>query len=172
MQVGVGIIIPISLQLWDGDETQFPRAYLYNPDFTPYSTPYVDLSAQNNSGLYGNTSIVMPALGLLATFKVFTDAGRTIQSGDHTMVEETYEVGTGGSTVIQTTSCALTGEVQSSNQVVADIDENPVPLIASVDSLTLEAAATSQQDIVTGIVSTQEVAVVQSQNQTTGVVDC
>jgi hypothetical protein len=88
--IAQGDEIPLVLQLPDGDETQFPRALIYN-DAGGFVTQ-ADLSHTAN-GLYINvgTAVVMTAAPFLsAVFITYSNAGRTTESTKYTRASETF----------------------------------------------------------------------------------
>lgn len=100
MDVLPGSIIPIDIQLWDGDISKFPRAFLFGPGGIPYSPPFVDLASVGN-GLYSNRSVLMPQVGpVSASFSIYNDSARTVLDSAHTFSSESYSVqsegGSGG----------------------------------------------------------------------------
>lgn len=87
MDISPGLNIPLSLQLWDGDDSRFPQAALYFRDGSPFTTPKLNLSNVGN-GLYANSTLVMPAVPLFVTYTVYTDNSYLEADEDHTLTDD------------------------------------------------------------------------------------
>ena len=83
-QIRVGDSVPLSLQLFDSDETKFVRAIVRDQTGaavagSPQSMPH------QTDGRYENFDLLMPANTsvLLVSYQVFNDSGFTTKSPDH-----------------------------------------------------------------------------------------
>jgi hypothetical protein len=77
-----GDTLPLSLQIEDGNDTKFVKAFLYYDNGTPFSTATIALAHLAN-GKYVNDSLTMPPGAFKwidVTYKVFDDAGFTTLS--------------------------------------------------------------------------------------------
>jgi hypothetical protein len=142
MIIAVGSPILLSLQLWNNAIDKFVRAFLKNPDGSPYSTPQIDLTHVGN-GLYINNSLIMPNIqAIFATFIVYEDSGFTTPDSGFTSVEGVYQQGVtgGGGTSIAQSNLALKAYVMS----------KPI-LLTALHTMNLKSNIT-QQDMTLGTV--------------------
>lgn len=163
MQVPAGSPIPISLQLWDGNNGAFVKAFLKNEQGAPYSPSSIDLQNVGN-GLYLNSTLLMPVSGvILASLFVFTDGTYLVPDDNYTASSDIFSVqssgGGGGGSVVNGGS--VVGYV---------IDANPLVGVVESDQATGEVANTS----LTGqIDSSQAEGEVQSDSENiTGKIEC
>lgn len=72
-----GELIPLHLQLGEFDTGLFVEAIVKNESGVPHASSPVDLSDVGD-GLYTDNSIPQPAGILIATYKTYKDAGKTV----------------------------------------------------------------------------------------------
>ena len=88
--IKLGEILPLALQLFDGDTAKYPRARLFKADGTELSGSPVALTHVAN-GLYKNSALTMPNENVvLVQYRVFNDSGFTIESGLHSAAVEEF----------------------------------------------------------------------------------
>lgn len=85
--------LPLSLLLFDGDETKYPSAYLYGEDFAPVSGSPFPLTHLAH-GLYKNNAVTATGAQklLTAVYVVFSDPARSQISETYTRSEDKFLV--------------------------------------------------------------------------------
>ena len=84
--------MPLSLQLFDGATDKYIKVILKRPDGValPESPVYLTNVGDGN---YQDNAVLMPAYThIVATFKVYDDAGYSVPSESHSDTEETFKL--------------------------------------------------------------------------------
>ena len=90
--VPTGSQLPLNLQLFDGDPSKYPLAYLYNAA-TNVAVPGSPFPlAHFANGLYLNDVPGLPDGRYFATYIVFSDSGHTTESTTHTREEDYFQI--------------------------------------------------------------------------------
>ena len=85
-------VLPLSVQLYDGDTSKFPRAEVLDPTFATVTGSPFSLTHTAN-GLYSNNSFTATSNGVyLATYIIYNDSSFTTESNAHSRVEEAFNV--------------------------------------------------------------------------------
>ena len=86
----IGDIVPLSVQLFDGDETKFVKGVVRDSSETEVSGSPFALTHVSD-GRYENSSLVMPSTAFLgATYIIFNDALFTSVSPDHSIATDVF----------------------------------------------------------------------------------
>lgn len=120
----VGAAIQLNLQLFDGATDKYARAYLKDADGVDLPESPVDLTHAGN-GLYSDDSVMMPDTAqVTATYRVFTDAGYSTPSADHSDALDIFE---------KTTALTPTATVNL-DQELSGIIESNLELVAALEA--------------------------------------
>jgi hypothetical protein len=117
--IKLGSIVPVSLQIKEGDTNRYVRCWIYDNDGTLLTTADLTHVA---SGLYVYDTYTMPNVNYIACqYKVFSDAGYSVQIDELGQVIDVYSLSELGVEIIEGTQ--VSGEVVS-NEIFGYIVNN------------------------------------------------